>query len=122
VDASIGGIENWNVLGIVTLITAFTVIVHLMIPNNTVITAVLIPPLALLASQAGHSPALYTLPVAFTASCAFLLPLDTVPLLTYGTGYYRMLDMLLPGLLISICWVILMTTLIMLVGPAIGLI
>lgn len=57
----------------------------------------LIPPIVLLASTSHHDPALYALPVAFTASCAFLLPLDAVPLITYGRGYYRMLDMLWPG-------------------------
>ena len=50
----------------------------------------------------GRNPALYALPVVFTASCAFLLPLDAVPLVTYGKGYYRMFDMFLPGAVISV--------------------
>ena len=68
------------------------------------------------------NPVLYALPVIFTASCAFLLPLDAVPLVTYSRGYYRMLDMFLPGLVISVAWVILITTLLMLIGPLVGLI
>jgi sodium-dependent dicarboxylate transporter 2/3/5 len=65
---------------------------------------------------------MYVLPVIFSASCAFLLPLDAVPLVTYSRGYYRMLDMFLPGLIISIVWVILITVLMMLIAPALGLI
>jgi sodium-dependent dicarboxylate transporter 2/3/5 len=60
------------------------------------------------------------LPVAFTASCAFLLPLDAVPLVTYSKGYYRMFDMLIPGILISALWVIIMTALMLTIGPIIG--
>ena len=59
--------------------------------------------------------------MAFTASCAFLLPLDAVPLLTYGKGYYRMLDMVAPGTILSICWVVLITVLAVGLGPVVGL-
>ncbi|MND08916.1 hypothetical protein D3C83_318690 [compost metagenome] len=59
--------------------------------------------------------------MVFTASCAFLLPLDAVPLVTYGKGYYRMFDMLLPGAIISVAWVALLTVLLLVIGPAIGL-
>ena len=121
VDGSVGGIQDWSVVWVVALISAFAVVIHLVLPIGPVINAVLIPPLALLALSTGQNPALYALPVAFTASCAFLLPLDAVPLVTYGKGYYRMLDMFVPGAIISVAWVILITALIVLLGPAVGL-
>ena len=121
VDGSLGGLEDWSALGVVAIVSAFTVVIHLALPIGPVINSVLIPPLALLALSTGQNPALYALPVAFTASCAFLLPLDAVPLLTYGKGYYRMLDMLAPGTILSICWVILITALVVLLGPVVGL-
>jgi sodium-dependent dicarboxylate transporter 2/3/5 len=82
-----------------------------------VVNAVLIPPIAALALSMNINPILLVLPVAFTASCAFLLPLDAVPLLTFSKGYYRMFDMLLPGAIISLAWIILMTLLIIWVAP-----
>jgi sodium-dependent dicarboxylate transporter 2/3/5 len=82
---------------------------------------VLIPPLCLLALGTGQNPALYALPVAFTASCAMLLPLDAVAVITYAKGYYRMTDMFLPGAIISVVWVILMTALMVWVAPMLGL-
>ncbi|MCI0362620.1 MAG: DASS family sodium-coupled anion symporter, partial [Phycisphaerales bacterium] len=103
VDASIGGVEGWNVIWIIALISAFTVVIHLLLPIAPVINAVLIPPIVMLAVSTGQNPALYALPVAFTASCAFLLPLDAVALITYGKGYYRMFDMFLPGAVVSVC-------------------
>ena len=121
VDGSLGGLEDWGAMSIVALVSAFTVIVHLPLPIGPVINSVLIPPLAILALGTGQNPALYALPVAFTASCAFLLPLDAVPLVTYTRGYYRMLDMLVPGAILSLVWVAVMTMLMVWVGPMVGL-
>ncbi len=121
VDVSLGGIEDWGAIGIVALVSAFTVVIHLALPIGPVINSVLIPPLAILAVSTGQNPALYALPVAFTASCAFLLPLDAVPLVTYTRGYYRMLDMLAPGSILSLCWVVLITALMVWLGPLVGL-
>jgi solute carrier family 13 (sodium-dependent dicarboxylate transporter), member 2/3/5 len=120
VSAALGGMSGWAAVWVVAAISAFTVVVHLAIPIAPVINSVLIPPIVMLALAAGQAPALYALPVAFTASCAFLLPLDAVPLLTFTRGYYRTLDMLLPGALISLVWVAWMTVLMMTVGRLVG--
>ena len=121
VDSALGGLEDWNLVAILMLISAFTVVIHLMLPIAPVINAVMIPPIMLLATQAGQNPALYALPVIFTASCAFLIPMDAVPLITYSKGYYKMFDMFLPGAVISILWVILMTGVMIVVAPIVGL-
>jgi sodium-dependent dicarboxylate transporter 2/3/5 len=121
VDRSMGGLEGWTPLWIIAAMSAFTVVVHLVLPIGPVVNAVLIPPIALLAKETGHNPALYALPVAFTASCAFLLPLDPVPLLTYTKGYYRMVDMFVPGAVLSALWVVVMTLLMLALAPVVGL-
>ena len=122
VESILGGIQDVGSLWILLCISAFTVVVHLMLPIGPVIVAVMIPPIMLLAESVGASPALYALPVAFTASCAFLLPLDAVPLITYSKGYYRMTDMFLPGAVISVVWVIVMTLVMMTIAPAVGIV
>jgi sodium-dependent dicarboxylate transporter 2/3/5 len=121
VDAALGGLAAWPMAAALAAISAFIVVIHLLVPVNPAIVASMIPPIALLATATGQNPALYGLPVVFTASCAFLLPLDAVPLVTYGKGYYRMFDMLLPGAIISVAWVILLTALMLLLGPWLGL-
>jgi sodium-dependent dicarboxylate transporter 2/3/5 len=121
VEQSLGGLQHWPAVWAVAGISAFTVVIHLVLPIGPVVNTVMIPPIALLALATGQNPALYGLPVAFTASCAFLLPLDAVPLLTYSTGYYRMLDMLTPGAIISVAWVVWITVLVALLGPWLGL-
>jgi sodium-dependent dicarboxylate transporter 2/3/5 len=120
VNTSLTGVENWNAPWVILLISAFTVVVHLMLPSNPVINAVMIPPIMFLAMSSGKNPALYALPVAFTASCAFLLPLESVPLVTFSKGYYRMFDMFVPGAIISAVWVLVMTALLLVIGPALG--
>ncbi len=127
VQGSIGGVQDWNPVWIIALISAVTVVMHLPLPIAPVVNAVLIPPVAMLAlnqhtGEVLHNPVLFALPVAFTASCAFLLPLDAVCLLTYSQGYYRMHDMLLPGALISLCWVVVMTVVMSVIAPLVGLI
>jgi sodium-dependent dicarboxylate transporter 2/3/5 len=112
----------WPIVAVIALISAVTVVIHLPVPINPAIVGVLIPPIALLAAATGQNPALYTLPVVFTASCAMLLPLDAVSVITYSKGYYRMTDMLMPGAVISIVWVVLMTALMTWLAPAVGLV
>ena len=120
-DTTFGGLAGSSALMIVLGISAFTVVIHLMLPIAPVINAVMIPPLMALATSSGQSPALFALPVIFTASCAFLLPLDAVPLVTYSKGYYKFYDMWKPGLVISIIWVIVMTIAMLTIGPLLGL-
>ena len=121
VDATLGGLPTTNIVALIALISGFTVLIHLVVPIAPVIVAVVVPPIVLLAQAAGVNPALYVLPVVFTASCAFLLPLDAVMLVTYSRGYYRMLDMVRPGLVISLAWIVLMTALMALLGHPLGL-
>ena len=121
VNHSLGGLASWHPFAIIATVSAVTVAIHLVIPILPAVTAVLVPPVVVLAQQTGLSPALFALPVVFTASCGFLLPLDAVSLITYGTRYYRMTDMLRPGIIISCAWVVAMTLLIYFVGPLVGL-
>ena len=121
VEASLGGLAAFPTAAVIAAISAFIVVIHLLVPIDPAIVASMVPPIVLLATSTGQNPALYGLPVVFTASCAFLLPLDAVPLVTYGKGYYRMFDMLVPGAIISMAWVVVMTALLLLIGPWLGL-
>ncbi len=120
VNVLLGGMQSWSIVGILAAISAFTVVIHLALPIGPVVNAVVIPPIALLAISNGANPALYALPVAFTASCAFLLPLDAVSLITFSKGYYRMTDMLLPGTIVSVVWVVWITILMLMLQPVLG--
>jgi sodium-dependent dicarboxylate transporter 2/3/5 len=121
VTTTLGGVAVWPAAAVVAAVSAFTVVLHLPIPVAPAIAAVLVPAVVALAKQTGMSSPLLALPVAFTASCAFLLPLDAVALISYSKGYYRMRDMFLPGAVISLAWILIMTLLMMTVAPRLGL-
>lgn len=117
----LGGLGETSLLTLVLIISAFGVFSHLLIPVATGLLAVMIPALGVLAASIGVNPAALVIPIAFTASCVFLLPLDPIPLVTYTYGYYKMLDMFKPGVLIALVWIVLLAFLI--VGAtAVGLI
>lgn len=78
---------------IAALIGLITFLLLIPIPIGPALITMLGGPLVSVASVWGVSPALLILPLVICASCCFLLPLDTVPLLTYSTGYYKMMDM-----------------------------
>ena len=122
VSSIFDGMGGISALCLILGIGAFTVLIHLVVPIGPVVNAVMIPPIVALAVALGQPPMLLALPVIFTASCAFLLPLDAVALITYSKGYYRMTDMLWPGLVISFFWVIILTALTMALAPGLGLI
>lgn len=119
VTATLGGMAGWDLVSVVAAISSLTVLVVLVVPIGPVVNALLIPPIVLLAVANGANPLIYAVPVAFTASCAILLPLNPVALITYSKGYYRMLDMLLPGAIVSVAWVVLLTTLMVWLAPRI---
>ncbi len=78
-------------------VSAFGVFSHLIVPVANAVLAVAIPIVAVLAEQAGINPVYLVLPIAFTASDVFLLPLDPIPMTTYNYGYWKMSDMIKPG-------------------------
>lgn len=91
------------------IVIAFGVFSHFIIPVGNATLAVSIPVISVLAAQAGVSAAVLVVPLAYTASCLFLLPVDPVPLTTYNYGYWKITDMMKPGFVISLFWVVLLT-------------
>lgn len=72
-------------------VTVFLLLIP--IPIGPALISMLGGPFISMAYAWGVSPAVMIMPLVICASCCFLLPLDTVPLLTYVTGYYKMSDM-----------------------------
>jgi sodium-dependent dicarboxylate transporter 2/3/5 len=121
VDSTMGNFEGLGLVALIAVISAFTVVIHLLVPVNPAIIAAIVPPMIVLGNNLGVNPAIYALPVIFTTSAAFLLPLDAVPLITYSKGYYKMFDMFVPGAMISVAWIVVMTGLLRFLGPMLGL-
>ena len=116
----LSGLGSLSLIAITLIIGIFTVFIHIPIPINPAIITAILPPMIILAQDTGVNPAIYALPIAFTTSVAFMLPLDSVTLVTYSKGYYTMRDMILPGAIISLIWVGVMTVVTLTIAPMLG--
>lgn len=81
----------------------------LVIPVATALIPVMCPTIILLAQQAGISPITVVMTAALCACNCYLIPLDTVPLLTYSKGYYSMTDMIKSTWILQIAMIVLCT-------------
>lgn len=102
----LGELSNSRMIVLLFAVSAFGVFSHLIVPVANAVLAVAIPIVAVLAEQAGINPVYLVLPIAFTASDVFLLPLDPIPMTTYNYGYWKMSDMIKPGVIISLIWIL----------------
>ncbi|MCL2392517.1 MAG: SLC13 family permease [Oscillospiraceae bacterium] len=92
------------------------------IPVAPSLVVIMSAPLIALAVGAGSSPVLMMLVAAIAGCACFLLPLDTVPLLTYSKGYYSIKDMFISSLPIQIFMIIIMALWLTVIGGVFGLI
>lgn len=72
------------------------------ITSNTATATLLMPILAVVGTSTGVDPAIFMIPAAMAASCAFMLPVATAPnAIAYGTGEIEIRDMVIEGALLS---------------------
>ncbi|KGJ96808.1 SLC13 family permease [Colwellia psychrerythraea] len=73
------------------------------ITSNTATATLLMPILAVVGVSVGVDPAIFMIPAAMAASCAFMLPVATAPnAIAYGTGEIEIRDMVIEGALLSL--------------------
>ena len=111
-------------VGLPVLLAFTAVLIFLtlvIIPVATSMIPIMAVPLIAIATGAGVSPALIMLAAALCAGNCYLLPLDTVPLITYAKGYYSMTDMAKSTAFLQIAMVILCALWLPLVGSLMGL-
>ena len=78
---------------VIAFICLMTFILLIPIPVAPALVAMLSAPLVAFCTNIGVSPTLVMVAFGLCACNCYLLPLDTVPLITYSTGYYKMFDM-----------------------------
>ena len=109
-------------LPVLLVFTAVLIFITLVvIPVASSMIPIMAVPLIAIATGAGASPALIMLAAALCAGNCYLLPLDTVPLITYAKGYYSMTDMAKSTAFLQIAMVILCALWLPLVGGLMGI-
>ena len=99
--AQLAGLADWPLLlmvaAICLLITFLTEVT-----SNTATTTLMMPILAVAALAAGVEPALFMVPAAMSASCAFMLPVATTPnTIAYSSGFFTVKRMASEGLALN---------------------
>lgn len=120
-DGILGGLAGASLFVLLIVITAFGIFSHLLVPVANAVLAVCVPIAVVLAESIGVNPLYLVLPLGFTASAVFIIPLDPIPLTTYGYGYWKLPEMAKPGLIISLIWIPVCAVFILL-GKSIGII
>jgi sodium-dependent dicarboxylate transporter 2/3/5 len=105
-------------VGFVALATFVLLVIIPVAPSLVTFMAL---PFITLASGMGFSPVLIMLAFGLCVANCYLLPLDTVPLLTYSTGYYSMTGMMKSTLPLQLCIVVVISLWIPLIGRILGL-
>jgi len=108
-----------NVLVGLAATTAFAML--LMITSAPALITVLAGPFVAIAIANSVPPAYLMIALAFCAGNCYLFPLDTVQLLTYSKGYYRMTDMCKSTIFLQIAIVIILALWLPFMGGVLGL-
>ena len=93
----------------------------LIITSAPALITVLAAPLIAIALAGGISPAYVIIALAICAGNCYLLPLDTVQLITYSKGYYRMTDMSKSTIFLQLVIVVLLALWIPFIGGILGI-
>ncbi|MEG1651292.1 MAG: SLC13 family permease [Oscillospiraceae bacterium] len=103
------------------MLALFVFLLLILIPVAPALITMLAGPFVLIAQTQGVSVKLAFLALGMCAANCYLFPIDSVPLLTYGTGYYKMSDMPKSAALIQICMVVLVALWLPIAGSLFGI-
>lgn len=108
-DRLLGHVGGLGMTALLLAVIAYGVFSHLVLPVANATLAVSIPVIAELSRAMGVNPAILIVPLAYTGSCVFLLPIDPIPLTTFNYRYWTIPDMIKPGFVVSVAWVAILT-------------
>ena len=122
------GLASWmaNVLGslqgipfiLMTFILVITVQIMTEFTSNTATSAAFLPLVGIMAVAQGIEPAIYAIPAALAASCAFMLPVSTPPnAIVFRSGALTIPDLLRAGFALTLASGVIITLLVWLLVP-----
>jgi sodium-dependent dicarboxylate transporter 2/3/5 len=106
---------------LVGFVVTLTFLLLVIIPVAPSLVTFMSLPIISLAAGMGISPVLIMLAFGLCVANCYLIPLDTVPMLTYSAGYYSMTDMMKSTMPLQICIIIIMSLWIPFIGRILGI-
>lgn len=114
-------LNGQSIVAMLILLGLVIAYAHLICPVNPALVSIFVPITCTIAATQGLNPACLAIPIGFMVSAACLIPLDAIPLVCYGTGYFKMLEMFKSGVFIVFAWVLIVTLIMMAIAPMLGL-
>jgi sodium-dependent dicarboxylate transporter 2/3/5 len=103
---------------ILLLLAMFALMAVNELMSNVAALTAFLPILTATAVGIGTDPLAFTIPLAFVASCSFMLPISTPPnAIVFGSGYLRIRDMVRAGVTFNILGVLIISMLCALLVP-----
>lgn len=93
VNTLMSGAADWAPITVFLAVSAICCFLHILIPSGPAVAGLATVPMIAVAVNCGISPVYLAMIVAFWGAVTYMLPIDAVPLLTYGYGYYTIKDM-----------------------------
>jgi len=121
VGAQLAQLAEWPLLGLM-LGVGIPITAVSTVATNTATTTVFMPILATMATATAFDPRFLMILGCLAAQCAYALPVSTTPnAICFGSGYIRMLDMVIIGIITSIVGLLIVIFgSLVLMGPAFG--
>ncbi len=117
----LGHITGFSPVVQIALVIAAVMFMKLFLASNTVTGIIVIPLLITLAADLGLDAWFLVAPAAFTASLGIILltqsPTNIIP---YTSGYFSIKDFALSGIVMTVVMIVLLTLVISVVGPLLG--
>jgi sodium-dependent dicarboxylate transporter 2/3/5 len=118
----LGNITGFTPVVQIALVIGAVMFMKLFLASNTVTGIIVIPLLITLAADLGLDAWFLVAPAAFTASLGIILltqsPTNIIP---YTSGYFSIKDFALSGIVMTVVMIILLTLVISVVGPLMGI-
>ena len=106
----LSGIENFKTVFIILCISLLVTFLT-EITSNTATTVILMPILGAVSMASGIDAVLFLIPAALSASCAFMLPVATMPnAVVYGAGEFSIKRMVKEGFVLNLVGALVVTT------------
>ncbi|WKY46992.1 SLC13 family permease [Eubacteriaceae bacterium ES3] len=106
----------------VLFVSIIAFVVMLVVPVAPALIGVLSPVIVSIALTTGINPALLIITLGLCAGNCYLFPIDTIPLITYTAGYYKMMDMPKATIYMQLAFIVLCTIWLPIGGRLIGLV
>ena len=109
IGGQVGGLGVLPLVVVIAIITA-GVLFLTELTSNTATAATFLPVAGGVAMGLGVDPMLLAVPVALSATCAFMLPVATPPnAIAYGSGYVTVGQMVKGGVILNLIGIVLVT-------------